>query len=440
MDDLTALESLATSGSHWHMTDTESETQFDSLVSVETMYVQDNRLTRVPSIKNMRSLTLLLLASNQITAIFPGDFLGATRLLMLDLGGNRITSVASEAFVNLASMQVRPNEFKPTNADGTPYQGGPGVGFWPHAGLGYFGGGQEWAHVPITFSPNPVQCRWVGPLVSDLDCSCGLGYEAYSYRWMLSTDPAGMLTCYKPAFRPHRGWRASEERAQLQFQDTRGNVVKRDTSYGPIEDWNTSQVTDVTYILTLLTDQTYTIMAPMLEPKAEKFVGYKQPYSKIKYELDFSRGAEVDIGCGTSVVGNGAGDPYIPKYVYAHPLSMHTFSFQCPIGRGNLNADPPDYGYYPTSCPRYHRFRVTRPGNFTLVRTFAWKCYSRSLSLFFFSRFSSSFLPLSLAPPSPASTPPNVFCHTPDWCIRYPSCKPCCDHLTRNCCPQHQWF
>ena len=210
MDDLTALKIFAASHTQVHMNDTESETQFDGLVSVETMYVEGNLLTRVPSMKNMQNLTALWLASNQITAIFPGDFLGAQRLVMLTLGGNRITSVATEAFANLAAFQVKPSEFNPTNADGTPYTDGYGVGLWPHTGLGYFGGNQEWAHVPMDFSPNPVQCRWVGPLVSDFNCSrCVLGYEAIS---------AGNATCAKPAFRPHRGWRAARNEPSSSFR------------------------------------------------------------------------------------------------------------------------------------------------------------------------------------------------------------------------------
>jgi len=55
----------------------------------------------------------------------------------------------------------------------------------------------------------------------------------------------------------------------------------------------------------------------------------------------------VDIGCGTSVVGNGALDGLIRKDVFTHPHSMHEFSYQWVTGRGNLNADPPDPGYYP---------------------------------------------------------------------------------------------
>ena len=365
MDDLTALKNLGATHTKVHMNDTESETQFDGLVSVETIYVEGNLLTRVPSMKNMQNLRALQLEDNQITAIFPGDFRGAQRLVMLTLGGNRITSVATEAFANLAAFQVKPSEFNITNADGTPFMDAIGIGLWPHMEPGYFGGNQEWAHVPMSFSPNPVQCQWVGPLLSDFNCSrCVLGYEAIS---------AGNATCAKPAFRPRRGWRDSKERAQLQLQDMRGDVVKSDTGTGNP---------------TLLTDQTYTIPAPkLLEQKDTMFVGYEQPYSKIKYELDFLLGAEVDIGCGTSVVGNGAADEKIPKSEHGHPLSMLAFSFQWYFGRGDLNADPPDYGHYPWSCPRYHRFRVTRPGNFTFVRAAAWrtfalKCHSLSLSFF----------------------------------------------------------
>ena len=190
-------------------------------------------------------------------------------------------------------------------------------------------------------------------------------------------DPTGDgdAACDKPEFRPYRGWQGSKERARLQLQDTRGAAVKIDNGTG-------------TTVVTLLTDQTYTIKAPkLLQQKDDMFVGYKQPYSKIKYELDFLLGAEVDIGCGTSVVGNGAVDENIPKSVYAHPLSMQEYSFQWIAGRVNLKADPIDYGYYPTRCPRYHRFRVTRPGNFTFVRAAAWrsfalKCYSLSHSFF----------------------------------------------------------
>ena len=76
---------------------------------------------------------------------------------------------------------------------------------------------------------------------------------------------------------------------------------------------------------------------------------------------------QVDIGCGTSVVGNGAVDKSVPKTDFAHPLSMNSVSYQWMIGRGNWRAEPPDYGHYPPNCPRYHRFRVTRPGNFSFV-------------------------------------------------------------------------
>ena len=220
-------------------------------------------------------------------------------------------------------------------------------GLWPHTGLGHFGGGQDWAFPSISFAPNFVECLWIGPLVSDFNCStCVLGYQ---------TTSTSNTTCIMPDFRPYRGWASSSDHTKLQIQDARG------TAFDQANETSTP---------ILLTGHTYTISAPLLEPKERRFVGYRQPYSRIRYELDFSRGAEVDIGCGTAVVGDGTGDANIPKDVFAHPHSMKRFSYQWPTGRGNLNADPPDPGHYPLACPRYHRFTITKPGNFTFVRTF----------------------------------------------------------------------
>ena len=189
--------------------------------------------------------------------------------------------------------------------------------------LGAFGGGHEWSRVPITTSPNPVECKWVGPNMSDFDCStCRLGYES---------DPIAVNTCIKPEFRPYKGWFDSEDPAKLKLKDTAGANITIDNGTG-------------TAMYTLLTEHTYKIPPPLLTPIEQKFVGYEQPYSKIHYELDFSLGAEVDIGCGTEVVGDGTEDPDISKSVRAHPLSMHSYSYQMTNGRGNLNADPPDPG------------------------------------------------------------------------------------------------
>ena len=194
----------------------------------------------------------------------------------------------------------------------------------------------------MSLSPNPAECVWIGPLLSDLNCStCILGYETNS------TDDT---TCIKPKFRPYREWEASAERQGLELQDANGITVKPDESNSTL--------------VTILTEQTYTIPAPKLVPKERKFVGYTQPYMKIFYELDFV-GSEVDIGCGTAVVGNGAGDGTISKNEFAHPSSMHRFSYQWVSGRGNLEADPIEAGYYPQRCPRYHRFEVKHAGLFT---------------------------------------------------------------------------
>ena len=187
-----------------------------------------------------------------------------------------------------------------------------------------------------------VSGRWVGPLKSDLDCSrCVLGFETVS---------ATNTSCVRPAFRPYRGWAANHSR--LRLQDTRrGLVVGRNAS------------DDVSI---LLTGHTYTTPPPRLEPKERHFVGYKPPHTKIYYELDFSRGAEVDIGCGTTVAGDSTRDGVVSKSKGRHPLSMQRISYAWPTGRRNNNTSPPDFGEYPQKCPRYHRFRVTKPGNFTL--------------------------------------------------------------------------
>ena len=46
---------------------------------------------------------------------------------------------------------------------------------------------------------------------------------------------------------------------------------------------------------------------------------------------------------------------------------MNAFSYQHTVGRGNPTADPPTFGFYPQRCARYHRFKITKPGNFTFV-------------------------------------------------------------------------
>ena len=176
---------------------------------------------------------------------------------------------------------------------------------------------------------------------SDLECSrCVLGYE---------TASATNTSCVKPAFRPYRGWAANYSR--LRLEDTRrGVAIGPDASTG---------------VSILLTGHTYTTPAPRLEPKELHFVGYKPPHTKILYELDFSRGAEVEIGCDVTAVGDSTKDGMVSKSRGRHPLSMQSMSYVWWSGRRNNNTSPPDFGEYPQKCPRYHRFHVTKPGNFT---------------------------------------------------------------------------
>ena len=259
---------------------------------------------------------------------------------------NRIVSIAKGAFFPAYALQATPAEFAQNNANWTDSHG---IGLWLHEpGHSYFGGsnsGQDWKNLPLLLAPNPVKCEWVGPNVSSVDCSfCDLGYETVS---------ESNTTCVQPEFRPYRKW-GHQEQAQLKLQDERDFSAARDKGTGRT---------------VLHANRTYTIAAPALEPKEDKFAGYAQPFTKIHYELDFLRGAEVDIGCGTSVVGDATNDTQVPKSDYAHPNSCREVSYQWLEGRGNLNAKPPELGYFPQRCQRYHRFNVTRPGKVTFVST-----------------------------------------------------------------------
>lgn len=347
MDDLTAMTTWFGQGtkgrtigldSMLSFSDREGETKFDHLVSCNIIILTSNRLTRIPSLKNMGSLTQLELSSNKITRIAPGDFEGATQLVVLDLSNNNIVSIADSAFFNLAALRFTVPTFQPTNdVDGSPFTALFNEGLLANPDLlGSFGGNKTWKKNSISLAPNPIECLWVGPLLINLVCStCGLGYEL--------EQAAEGLECVKPpSIRPHKGWVGSSEQNLLKIQDTSGNAVKE-----------------------LMKGHTYTIPPPRMEPKDIKFVGYEQPFSKIHYELDFSRGSDVDIGCGSDVDGDGLHDAKISKSVVAHPLSRDLWNYQMPGSHGNRNADPPDPGNFMSNCPRYHRFKVTKPGNFT---------------------------------------------------------------------------
>ena len=89
---------------------------------------------------------------------------------------------------------------------------------------------------------------------------------------------------------------------------------------------------------------------------------YAEPFTKIQYVLDWTRGAEVDLGCGTMAVGDSTRDPLISKggaFLYPggpsvsgpkHPNSMHRISYQWLNGQRNLQANDP--GFYSQRCPR----------------------------------------------------------------------------------------
>lgn len=194
---------------------------------------------------------------------------------------------------------------------------------------------------PIELAPNPTVCTWKGPLVSDLICNqCALGYE--------TTSPTN-ATCVKPeSFRPHKAWPSSPEKARLKIFNMHNVAVD-----GPKDGFGES-------VPELLTGQEYTVPAPSLEPKEQKFAGYAQPYTKIRYELDWTQGAEVDVGCGTAVVGDATITPmHTSKSMFTDPMSQYKWQYQWPYCFGKEDA------CFPCTCVRYHRFEVTEVGNIT---------------------------------------------------------------------------
>ena len=100
------------------------------------------------------------------------------------------------------------------------YTSGPGMSVWRSPALGAFEDPRvptnEYSAVAIGLAPNPVECLWVGPRMSDFDCStCVLGYE----RDLTATVP----TCLWPnSFKVHNGWSGSSAQALLRLRDTRG--------------------------------------------------------------------------------------------------------------------------------------------------------------------------------------------------------------------------
>ena len=85
------------------MNDAEIDSKFRGLTSTLGIFIAGNLLTRVPSLKTMSRLRSLFLFNNKITMIKPGDFLGASRLVQLDIAKNLIVSIATEAFADLTA-------------------------------------------------------------------------------------------------------------------------------------------------------------------------------------------------------------------------------------------------------------------------------------------------------------------------------------------------
>ena len=266
LDDLTALTDLTAyadgnGGGSIQLNEADSATKFNRLAALDVLLMVGQSLVSVPNLYGLASLTALYLKSNAITSIAQGAFAGAPQLVMLLLGNNLITHVAPGAFNSLASLRVLAADFAPMLPDGQPWHSPlVGAGMWLHSGTGYFGPPEEFAFRPISFSPNPTRCEWVGPNVSSFDCSsCMLGFE---------TAGPDNATCVMPVFRPYRAWAANYSRLRLQGPGALGNDEKGHMfGSGAITEPSASNVPR------LLTGHTYTMPAPLLEPKQQTFVG-----------------------------------------------------------------------------------------------------------------------------------------------------------------------
>lgn len=120
-------------GGELEMNAAESATKFDHITSIQELTLSSNLLKHVPSVKNLVNLKALDLKSNALTMIAPGDFAGAEKLVILQLGQNKIRSVAVAAFGNLPAFRFTPENFNPMKEDGvTPFTNSYGWGtVWP---------------------------------------------------------------------------------------------------------------------------------------------------------------------------------------------------------------------------------------------------------------------------------------------------------------------
>lgn len=312
-----------------------ASSSFESLVAAKTIMLTGSSLARVPSLSKAASLKELYLDRNRIAEIKRGDFDGAVSLLLLKISGNPLVSIDPAAFLELTGLNY------PAGSDGALLTDDVfGIGNSFPMSVGHFdrAGGDGVAgftQTAIQMEPSPRQCDWVGPSMNAIDCSgCMLGYEEADN----STE-----RCVKPTFRPWKSWSATRSKDYRAFRASISG--------------------------TLLVGRTYRTGAAPLEPRQERFVGYSGDFTKIKYELDFTNGAEVDIGCGSKVLGNYANDEPVgfdTPGVHHQPYHMAEWGAQFIEHHGYVVEDGKE-GLTKAidKFPRHYRFEVTKPGDFT---------------------------------------------------------------------------
>jgi len=97
------LSGAANEPPSWDLDAQESESAFDGLVAVETAWVDEHALSRVPSMKNMKNLEELSLSRNKITD--------------LGIGAFRVRSAGGQEGVRDRHRLLRPCYFPRATAD-----------------------------------------------------------------------------------------------------------------------------------------------------------------------------------------------------------------------------------------------------------------------------------------------------------------------------------
>ena len=346
---------------------------FRGLGSLEQLDLTRNRLTTLGALlfSGLGSLEQLKLGDNHLTTLDAELFIGLGSLEHLYLANNSLTTLDAALLSDLGNLtQLR--LFANRLASGVEAALAP-----------------VWSNLDMRFtfySPNPLQCDTLGPLLVCNECAQG-----YINDTAVST--ATVLACYQPEFN---------------LSDAGTVAVSVAARTLP---------TSLTVAQGLPTDS---FIVNLTDDRRASFVGFHGDPADIAFELDF--GPVLGIGCGRTVTGNtnGAGRTtgFRPNLIQPantapreHASPEHNLAFEVPrAGTGRFTFDscespsptslfiynqtneydvlevvhsylmvkyvPPDVVRQPNAsdrCPLGYGYRwtvpISEPGNYVLVVT-----------------------------------------------------------------------